>query len=138
MAVVIERKPESRRPAGPEPLRRTRVQPVSSSPRRRRILHYALLFVTLVLVVDALVGDGGLLDRLRARRDYRELSDSVEALRAENARLRQDVKRYRDDPAAIESLAREELGLLKPGEVLFIIRDARPFDQAQGGAGARR
>jgi len=138
MAVVIERKPETRRPAGPEPLRRTRVHPVTSSPRRRRILHYALVFVTLVLVVDALVGDGGLLDRLRARREYLELSVSVEALRAENARLLQDMKRYRDDPAAIESLAREELGLLKPGEVLFIIRDARPFDKTQGGPGATR
>jgi cell division protein FtsB len=99
-------------------------------------VQYTLVFVTLVLVVDALVGDGGLLDRLRARREYGDLARSVDALRDENAALRHDIKRLRDDPAAIEGLARKELGLLKPGEVLVIIKDAAParsFDRSAGG-----
>jgi cell division protein FtsB len=33
------------------------------------------------------------------------------------------ARRLRDDPAAIEEQARRELGLIKPGEVLFIIKD---------------
>jgi cell division protein FtsB len=33
------------------------------------------------------------------------------------------VKRLKDDPAAIEELARGELGLMRPGEKLFIVKD---------------
>jgi cell division protein FtsB len=125
MPVVLQPSPDTRRTGRPEPLRRKR-EPAAAPAARRRWVRYALAFVTLVLVVDALAGDGGLMDRLRARREYRELARSLEDLRQENATLRHDIKRYRDDPAAIESLARQELGLMKPGEVLVIIKDARP------------
>jgi cell division protein FtsB len=82
--------------------------------------------VTLVLVIDALVGEKGLMETLRARRQYRELSGSIDRLRGENARLREEMRRLREDPRTIESLAREELGLIRPGELLFIVKDARP------------
>jgi cell division protein FtsB len=32
----------------------------------------------------------------------------------------------REDPNAIEELARRELGLIRPGETLFIIKDIPP------------
>ena len=44
-------------------------------------------------------------------------------MRVENQRLREQARRYREDPSAIEELARKDLGLIKPGEKLFIIRD---------------
>ena len=47
-------------------------------------------------------------------------------MRAENQRLREQARRYREDPATIEELARKDLGLIKPGEKLFIIRDLPP------------
>ncbi len=74
-------------------------------------------------MIDAFVGDKGLLAMLQARETYRELEESLAALRAENADLRDEAKRLREDPAAIEELAREELGLIKPGEKLFILKD---------------
>ena len=76
-----------------------------------------------MLVADALVGEKGLLESMRARRQYREVAASLESMRRENSRLREHVRRLRDDPGAIESLAREQLGLIRPGEVLFIIKD---------------
>lgn len=96
------------------------------APWRTRLLNYALGFVTIVLVVDALVGDKGLLDTMRARRQYDIIAEDLARKRQENARLRDQIRRLTDDPAAIESLAREELGLIRAGEVLFIIRDAKP------------
>ncbi len=46
------------------------------------------------------------------------------ALRASNARLRAEVALYEEDPAAaVERAAREELGLVKPGEVVFKIEE---------------
>jgi cell division protein FtsB len=82
-----------------------------------------LVFVTILLVVDALVGDKGLMDTMRARRQYREATAALTQKRQENARLRDEIRRLRDDPTRIEAVARQELGLMRQGEVLFIIRD---------------
>ena len=110
----------------PTPLRR-RKQPVAASPSpwRGRLLNYALGFVTVVLILDALVGDRGLLDTMRARRQHREIAAGLEQKRQENARLRDEIRRLRDDPKQIESVAREELGLMREGEVLFIVHDVK-------------
>jgi cell division protein FtsB len=89
------------------------------------LLNYALGFVCIVLVVDALVGDKGLLDTNRARRQYAILAADLAHKREENARLREKVRLLSNDPATIESLAREELGLIRPGEMVFIIRDSK-------------
>ena len=94
--------------------------------RRRRALHNALLVVGCVLVIDALVGDKGLLAMLRARQTYRSLEESLADVRTENAALREEARRLREDPSAIEELARQELGLMKPGEKLFIVKDVVP------------
>jgi cell division protein FtsB len=93
---------------------------------RRKTLQLLLVFVTLVLVINALIGERGLMETLRARRQYQELMTSLERLRSENARLRDEARRLRSDPATIEALARQDLGLIRPGELLFIIKDAKP------------
>lgn len=115
-----------RREAGPEPLRRKRVQPPPTATlKRRRVLNGLLAFATVVLLVDALIGDKGFVERLRAGRQYEQEAAALAALRLENAQLRERIRRLREDPRAIESIAREELGFIRPGELLFIVRDAR-------------
>jgi cell division protein FtsB len=88
-----------------------------------------LMLVALLVAVDALVGDRGLLAMLRARKEGEELSATIARERAENARLREDARRLADDPAAIEEVARRELGLIKPGERVFIVKDIPPPKQ---------
>ena len=82
-----------------------------------------IVFAALVIAVDALVGDNGLMAMMKARQEYRALEQSLGAARAENARLREEARRLREDPAAIEEIARRDLGLVRPGEKLFIIKD---------------
>lgn len=82
--------------------------------------------MTIVLVVDALIGDKGFMDTLRVRREWNALARSVEELRQENARLVEQVRRLREDPATLESIARKEHGLIRPGEILFILKDVKP------------
>ena len=96
--------------------------------RTRRIVRTLLLFIAAVIVVDALVGEQGLFAMLRARRQAEELAATIARQRAENARLREEVRRLTDDPAAIEEVARRELGLIRPGEKVFIIKDLSPAD----------
>src|SRR5262249_24299760 len=98
--------------------------PVTTQPgRTRRIVHVLLLFVAVVIIVDTLVGDRGLLATLRARKEYDELSSAIARQRAENARLWEEARRLKDDPSAIEEVARRELGLIRPGGKVFIIKD---------------
>ena len=100
--------------------------PRISRTRGRRALQYVIVFVSCVLVVDAIVGEKGLLATLEARRQYQALEESVARARSENARLREEARRLREDPVTIEEIARRELGLMKPGERLFIVKDLRP------------
>jgi cell division protein FtsB len=85
-----------------------------------------LVFVACVILVDALVGDRGLLASIRARREYDELAATIARERAENAQLREEARRLKEDPSAIEEIARRELGLIKPGEKVFIVKDVTP------------
>jgi cell division protein FtsB len=74
-------------------------------------------------VANAIVGERGLVKTARARREHLELAESIARLRQENRRLALQADRIRRDPSAIEALARGELGLIHPGEQLFIITD---------------
>ena len=105
---------------------RRRAQTARRPTRTRRIVHLLLIFVASVIVVDALVGERGLVAMLRARHEYDALSASIARQRAENARLRETARRLREDPTAIEEIARRELGLIKPGERVFIVKDLPP------------
>jgi cell division protein FtsB len=87
------------------------------------LVHVLLLFVASVIVVDGLVGERGLLAILRARQEYDAISAAIARQRAENARLRETARRLREDPSAIEEIARRELGLIRPGERVFIVKD---------------
>jgi cell division protein FtsB len=108
----------------PTPRRRS---PAPTRPaRNRRIVQLLLLFVASVIIVDGLVGDRGLLAMLRARHEYDQLAASIARQRAENVRLRDQARRLREDPSAIEEIARRELGLIRPGERVFIVKDIPP------------
>jgi cell division protein FtsB len=94
--------------------------------RRRRAIQYSLVLIGVLVIVEALVGDKGLLTMLKARQEYRTLEATLAGSRGENARLREEARRLREDPSAIEEIARRELGLIKPGEKLFIVKDVPP------------
>ena len=99
----------------------------ATTSRRRRgtIVRYLIVAVGCVLIIDALVGDRGFLAMLKARQQYRSLEASLVRSRAENAQLREQARQLREDPLAIEEIARRELGLIRPGEKLFIIKDVK-------------
>jgi cell division protein FtsB len=78
-----------------------------------------------VLVINAFVGENGYFATLRARSDQAELEASLAALRLQNQRLQQERERLESDPAALEEAARRSLNLVRPGETLVIVRDAK-------------
>jgi len=89
----------------------------------KRLVRVALLWMGAAIAVAGLVGDRGLVGVWRARRQSQDLTRQINQLRDENKALREAARRLREDPSTIEELARRELGLIRPGEKLFIIRD---------------
>ena len=85
-----------------------------------------MLIIGGIVFLDALVGEKGLLETVKKRQEFQVLEQSIQRARAENTRLREEAKRLRSDPMAIEDLARRELGLIRPGEHLFILKDRPP------------
>lgn len=97
--------------------------------RGRRLVQYGLLFLGCLLFLDALVGEKGLVENLKARQQFQAIERSLARLKSDNERLRKDVDLLKTDPDTIEGVARKELGLMKPGEKLFIVKDADPAAQ---------
>ena len=87
---------------------------------RRRVLFTALWFIVASLLFNLLFGDMGLIQGFRQRQAYSRIQEEVRTLRAENLLLAADVRALRHDPWRVEAIAREELGLARPGEILFL------------------
>ena len=97
-------------------------------PARRRDnpwIRRGLVFLACVILLDSLFGDRGLAQTIRARRDYRRAVADLNRLESENASLRDEMHRLSGDPAAIEAVARQDLGLIAPGEILVVLRDVK-------------
>ena len=96
-------------------------------PLGQQFLQYLLVFISVLLIVVAVFGEKGLLELVRVRQQHQALEAALAQARANNMRLRNEVKRLNNDPSSIEEIARRELGLIKPGEKLFIVKDI-PLD----------
>src|SRR5690242_15198641 len=118
---VAPRRRQRRRPPAAAGL-----PPRALSARGPRIARWGLLFLACALLLNSLVGDDGFLAMRRARLQYDRLAMTLDAERTENARLREEARLLREDPSAIEDAARRELGLIAPGERLFILKDVPP------------
>jgi cell division protein FtsB len=97
---------------------------------RRRIVRGGMALVFVLALVDGVFGARGLIENRAARKRNAQLSTAIDEFRAGNGELIEEIKRLREDPAAIEELARDELELMKDGELLIILRDAPASDQA--------
>lgn len=71
-----------------------------------------------VMLFTLFTGDNSLPAILKARRDAQALNRTISELRSENARLKARVEALRNDPATIEVVARETLGLARPDELV--------------------
>ena len=77
------------------------------------------------LFLHDIFGTHGYLAMRRTKQDIERVQGEIARLNKENAELSQEVKALKSDPHKIESIARDELGLAKPGEVIIKI----PKDQ---------
>ena len=72
--------------------------------------------VALLVLVALVVGGNGLLRAFTMKQEVEALEREIGALREEAQSLARKAEALRTDPAAVEKLAREELGYVRPGE----------------------
>jgi cell division protein FtsB len=90
---------------------------------KRRALQILFWFIAVSLGFNALFGDMGLVHGIRQRRLASRLQREVASLQRDNDALMAEVKALRRDPSRIETIAREDLGLTRPGEIIFLFKD---------------
>ncbi len=93
---------------------------------RKKAATLGSLIALIALVVGSFFGDRGFLRMVAQRERAESLRREIELLRTENSRLAVEIAALKSDPRAIERLAREELGLARPGETVFSIREEEP------------
>ena len=84
---------------------------------RSSLLTKLLILILLIAVLTALIKINGQLDQLlgQVEREKREVAIQTQA----NAGLADAIERS-GDPGQIEDVARDKLGLVKQGEIIFI------------------
>ena len=79
---------------------------------------FGLLTVAMLLL--AVFNDKGALQVRAQSKKLSAIETEMATLDAENKQLTDEIHALRTDPTAIEKLAREELKLVKPGEVVLV------------------
>jgi cell division protein FtsB len=95
----------------------------------RSVLGAAVLFA-LVLLAFASVKSHR--DLVEARDHERLLKSTIGATERRIERLHGRIRQLRDDPVTLDRMAREELGLVKPGDVVIVLPEEPLASGARG------
>ena len=76
--------------------------------------------LTLAVLLLAVFNDKGLLEVHAQAKKLSAIETDIGKLDAENKQLTSDIQSLRSDPSTIEKFAREELKLVKPGEIVLV------------------
>jgi cell division protein FtsB len=87
---------------------------------RARALRWCFGVLVALLLFNLVFGDMGVIQGIRQRRAVGRLRAELRAEEIANAALAAEVKALGADPFRIEAIAREELGLARPGEIIFL------------------
>ena len=101
----------------------------------RRNLNWFLIAGLALLILQDVFGTHGVLAMRRSIKEAAQVQQEIDRLNAENQKLQDHVQSLKSDPAAIEKIAREDMGLARPGEYIFKIppRDAASSSTPQSG-----
>ncbi|HYI02197.1 septum formation initiator family protein [Hyalangium sp.] len=89
---------------------------------RRKFLAVAAVLAG-VLSLASVADARGFRRYLTLRQDVESLQERNRVLSEQNEALRHEINALRKDPAALERTVREELGYVKPGEIVFHLEE---------------
>ncbi len=91
----------------------------SKTARRKKLLLVVGVLFSIYLLASFILGEMGLVKYYRMKAQYNRLSDEIAQLSTDNTRLTREVRALRSDPAYLERIARDKLGLARPGEIVY-------------------
>jgi cell division protein FtsB len=91
--------------------------------RRKKLFIAAGILFALYLLASFTLGEMGLIKYIRMKAQYNALSAEIAALKQDNAKLSGDVRALKYDPDHLEQIARDKLGLARPGEIVYYYGD---------------
>jgi cell division protein FtsB len=89
------------------------------TPFWRKHLLEILGLALVALGIHDVFGAHGYLAMRRTEKQVEQLHAEIERLNQENQSLTEQVNALKTDPQAIEKIAREDMGLARPGEMIF-------------------
>ncbi|MCC6545344.1 MAG: septum formation initiator family protein [Nitrospirae bacterium] len=97
---------------------------ISLSKKQKRWMFFAITGIASVyLIISFLFYDIGFIKYLKMRGEYNRINADIKRLQEGNKNIREEVKLLKTDPDYIEAYAREKLGLVKEGEIIYRFED---------------
>jgi len=88
-------------------------------------LKFVFLIIVFLFISLVLVNKNKSLEIVRLNEKRNKVKKEILILNGENRLMREDIKKIRYNPVYIEKIAREEMGMLKPGEVVYKFSDGQ-------------
>ena len=99
----------------------------------RRAGVYAGGALLVLVLMHTIFGPYGYLSMRRSQQEIEKLREEIGKLDRENEELTGEIRALQTDPAAIEKVAREDMGLARPGEMIFRLPDDPPGKKQAAG-----
>jgi cell division protein FtsB len=87
----------------------------------RRSATCILILVCIALVAHEIFGAHGFLALRQDKKEIESLRQQIRQLQEENDQLDKRIKALQSNPSAIERLAREQMRLARPGEIIYTV-----------------
>ena len=95
----------------------------------RKNARQILILALFALLVHDIFGAHGFIAMRRTQKEIDRVREQIGKLNNENKSLSNQVNSLKTDPKAIERIAREEMGLARPGEIIYKLPDStKPGD----------
>ena len=86
-----------------------------------RVVFLLSAVLTMVFLISFMFSEEGISELQRARKQVDDLEREIAQLQSDNVRLRKEIDSLGRSTFVVERIAREDLGMSKPGEVVYML-----------------
>jgi cell division protein FtsB len=114
---------------------RPKISPSKTAAYLQKNARQILCLALFALLVHDIFGAHGFIAMRKTQQEIEQVRERIGKLNDENKSLSNQVNSLKTDPRAIERIAREEMGLARPGEIIYKLPDsAKPGDPQKSGS----
>jgi cell division protein FtsB len=90
-----------------------------------RVIVAGLVALLVASLPFELFSEGGINKYMRLKKELKNIRQRNQRLTFGVRRLRREIRELRHDDEALEEVARDELGLIRDGEIVFIVQEKK-------------